>query len=522
MTVLILLAGFLVSMGATGLLIYLLRSVAIARGWIDQPDGDRKVHRKPIPTVGGLAIALGILAGLTVTYSARAWLPFDLPIPHSALVIGAGAMVLTGFIDDTRKLSFKQKLLVQLIVAYALIHAGYRFDLSGLSFLSGDSYLVATYSSVITMLWIVGIMNAINLLDGLDGLAAGVSVIALASFSLILLLGGQIGMVVPALVIMGALGGFLHYNSNPASIFMGDSGSLLLGVLLAVFALESQVHADPMVAVLVPIVVLGLPILDTNLSIVRRLVSKRDVFAPDRDHIHHRLLIHWSPQAAVYILYMVAAAFGAIAVFMSAVSTPAAYAMLGLTLVGVCVGVYALGYVQARPVVFEPHSLVEALIPSRDTLQQELNKSAGTSISPSAGADPRSGRHVDMSEHGRRVQSGSGDGAVSDVVPSIVTGNRMSNVYERSTIVASSSLAHADLGDESVVLDLDSGVYFGLNEVGAFIIERISNPMVVGDLLDALQKHFAVDPERLKTDTLAFLERMQEANLILVMNGTPA
>lgn len=511
-------------MGASAVLVSLMRNVAIERRWVDRPDNDRKVHRKPIPTVGGIAIGLGILVGLTLLYSIRSWLPFGLPVPSPAVIIACGAMVIMGFIDDTRSLGFKSKLVVQLIVAYMLIHVGFRFDLSGLSFFANDPYLEATYSSIITMFWIVGIINAINLLDGLDGLAAGVSVIAFVTFSVIMLLAGNVGMVAIAIVVSGSLGGFLIYNSNPASIFMGDSGSLLLGSLLAVFSLESQVHSDAVVSVLIPIVVLGLPILDTNLSIVRRLVSRSGVFSPDRDHIHHRLLIHWSPRAAVYILYAIAASFGLIAVIMTTVSPTIAFGLFAFALLAISVGIYALGYVQARPIHFEPHSLENISAESvrgndHSVAGGQLDLADQAPIHPESKQDPDQTRSVNKNLE-QSVMSG--DGAVGEPVPIETHEYTMGSVSESSRVVAVENLALADLGDESVVLDVNSGVYFGLNTVGAFIIERISSPTRVSVLLEAIADNFDARQEVLTKDTLDFLSRMQDANLIKVVDETPA
>src|SRR5690606_19776605 len=139
------------------------------------------------------------------------------------------------------------------------------------------------------LVWIVGIINAVNLIDGLDGLAAGVSIIVLMAPTVIFHVQGDVGMLVLAVVVIGAAGGFLVHNFNPASIFMGDTGSMFLGFVLAMYALQGTRYGDPHLALLVPLLALGFPVLDTGLSLVRRLARGASPFMPDRDHIHHRV-----------------------------------------------------------------------------------------------------------------------------------------------------------------------------------------------------------------------------------------
>ena len=246
---------------------------------------------------------------------------------------------------------------IQAIVAYALLHAGYRVDVSGLPFVGDDVYGQALVSIPVTLLWIVGVINAVNLLDGLDGLAAGVALIAFAALGLIFGLHGEIGLVMIALIITGALAGFLLFNFNPASIFMGDSGSLFLGYLLATYSLSGTGHANPMMALVVPAMVLGLPLVDTTLSVARRFAERKAICAPDRDHIHHRLTRTLSVRHAVLTLYAVALSFGTAAVALSLVPT-----YLGMTvIVGVIVmtglGLNRLKYLRRSYVVPDVHPI---------------------------------------------------------------------------------------------------------------------------------------------------------------------
>ncbi len=344
-----LITGFLISFATAALLIPLIIRLALRKGWVDKPDNHRKLHARPTPTVGGLAIAAGFAVGGLYLFfvSGNVHAPFSMP--PLAFWVGALAMVCTGFYDDTRGLSFKGKLFVQVCVAYMLLHAGYRIDLSDLPFIQSDVYDQALFSIPLTLLWIVGVINAVNLIDGLDGLAGGVALIAFGCLSILFGIGGQLGLIMIGLVISGAVLAFLMYNFNPASIFMGDSGSLLLGYLLAVLSLSAKLHADPVLALLVPGVVLGLPVLDTSLSIIRRFQEGKAICAPDHDHIHHRLTRMWPTRKAVLVLYTVATGFGVAAILISLLSPGSGFAVLGATLVAVVVWVAALGYF--RPVV---------------------------------------------------------------------------------------------------------------------------------------------------------------------------
>lgn len=342
MTHLLLFIGFLLSVTTTAAFIPVLQRVASERGWVDVPDEPRKRHAGPVPAVGGVGIASGFFVGLIYLYLIDEFVSFPMPFPPVMWWIGAALMVAVGFYDDVRDLNFKQKFFYQLVAAYLLLLAGYRFDVSGFAIIGEDPYDQALYSIPLTLVWIVGVINAVNLLDGMDGLAAGVVMIGFICLGSIFGLHGQPSLVMMALLMCGPLIGFLMYNFNPASIFMGDSGSLFLGFTLAAFSLEGQVHADPALAVLIPAVALGLPVLDTNLSMVRRFLSGRAICGPDHDHIHHRLAARWSHRQTVLVLYAVAAGFGAMAILMATVSTGPALVLFGATLVAAVAGVLRL------------------------------------------------------------------------------------------------------------------------------------------------------------------------------------
>lgn len=343
---LVLLSAVLVSGTTTLLLVPLTRRIALQKGWVDKPDGARKLHSLPIPNVGGVAIAAGFGVGLMAFMLVGEWLPFEMPVLPLAVFVGGLLMISAGFYDDVRGLSFKKKFVIQIIVAYMLLHAGYRFELAELPFVGADPFQHALYSIPLTMIWIVGVINAVNLLDGLDGLAAGISIIALAFLALIFGMQGDLALAAMGLLLVGAIAGFLVYNFNPASIFMGDSGSLFLGYMVAVYALEGRTHADPVLAIVVPVVVLGLPILDTILCIVRRLSAGRSPFAPDKDHIHHRFMWLWSHRRTVVVCYAVAMWFGVAALLMTLLPPLYGWGVGGVTFLVALLGVRTLGYLE--------------------------------------------------------------------------------------------------------------------------------------------------------------------------------
>ena len=194
----VLLIGFLISLAFTVLLTPVVRRLALSQGWVDRPDGQRKLHARTIPAVGGIAIAAGVGVGLVYLEGVQPLLPFGFELPSPILWVGALAMVVAGFYDDTRGLGFKGKFVVQVFAAYTLLYAGYRVDVTGLLPMTEDPYIHALLSIPITVLWIVGVINAVNLMDGLDGLAAGLVLIAFACLALVFGINGQVGLVMVA------------------------------------------------------------------------------------------------------------------------------------------------------------------------------------------------------------------------------------------------------------------------------------------------------------------------------------
>ena len=321
---------------------------AARNDYVDRPEDDRRVHETATPNVGGVGIAIGIVAGMTVLalgFFDPAW--FN-PMLLTALA-GGGVMLLAGLYDDIHGLGFKRKFLVQIVIAYALLHAGFRFDVAGLPFVGESGYDQALYSIPLTMLWIVGVINAINLIDGIDGLAGGIGAIAGGFMGALFLMTGQLHLAGLAFAVCAASLGFLYYNFYPASIFMGDTGSLTLGYALAVLPMAGTFHSEPFLAIAIPAVVLGVPILDTTVTIVRRMLRRKAICGPDDQHIHHRLMRRSNPRSASLTLYGVAGWFGAAAILLQLSTAFWAYVIL-VGSISITLGwVYTLGYFRLEP-----------------------------------------------------------------------------------------------------------------------------------------------------------------------------
>ena len=346
--VLLLISGF-IAFAATVLLVRVVCSYAHRKGMVDHPDGDRKLHHCAVPNIGGLAIFGGFGVGLLALQVGLLYTGATLSLPHWAFFAGAFAILATGLCDDIKGLGFKSKFFIQLIIAYGLLFAGYRIDVSFLPFVGETAFDQALYSVPLTLMWIVGAMNAFNLIDGLDGLASGLAAIAAGFFIFIFAVSGSpIGLVAIAVLLIGVFLGFLAQNFPPAKIFLGDSGSLLAGYLLAVLALEGTSTMSPSMAFLVPVLVLGVPLVDTSVCMLRRILEGRSPFHPDHDHIHHRLSAITSERNATLILYAVATWFGLAAVLILRFPPGIGYIIGGVTIASAVLGVRSLGYVSIQ------------------------------------------------------------------------------------------------------------------------------------------------------------------------------
>ena len=290
-----------------------VKKLAFKIGATDKPN-QRKVHQKIMPRLGGLAIYISFVLGVFL-FNPDA--PFLYPNALKGLMVGSGIIVITGILDDMFEISPKMKMFGQLLAASVVIFwGGVQVEFINLPFSEG--ILEFGFLSVpITFLWIVGITNAINLIDGLDGLAAGVSSIALITISLMAILFGNPFVVVIAAILLASTVGFLFYNFHPAKIFMGDTGALFLGFMISVLALLGFKNVA-LISFVIPIIILGVPISDTFFAILRRIVNKKPLSAPDKSHLHHCLLrLGFTHRQTVLIIYAMAAFFGLAAVIIS-------------------------------------------------------------------------------------------------------------------------------------------------------------------------------------------------------------
>jgi UDP-GlcNAc:undecaprenyl-phosphate/decaprenyl-phosphate GlcNAc-1-phosphate transferase len=297
-----------------------VRLIAMRLGAVDRHNS-RRVHAGAIPRLGGVALAAGCCFPLITLFPLDSFGGGTLSHATEQLtgIIGGGlALCLVGAVDDVRGLRMAHKLILQIAVACFAYAHGFRIDAISLPFLG--MLTMGAFALPITVLWIVGITNAVNLIDGLDGLAAGVCFFAALTGFVVAVLNGSPLVALVLASLMGVLLAFLFFNFNPARIFMGDSGSYFLGYVLATTSLTGalQQKASTAVSLLVPVIALGLPIFDTLFSMFRRWLERRPIFSPDRGHIHHRLLdLGLTHRRAVILLYGVSVAFAACSIGVS-------------------------------------------------------------------------------------------------------------------------------------------------------------------------------------------------------------
>lgn len=290
-----------------------VRRLALSIGVLDQPNA-RKLHANPVPLLGGVAIYGGVV--VTLLFWGDRFFVREL----AAIFSGATIVVLCGALDDKWGLSASLKLLGQIIGCIALIVGGVQVQL----------FANNLFNLLLTILWVVGISNAINFLDNMDGLSAGITAVAAAFFLQLAVLNGQVLVAALSAAILGACLGFLRHNFVPTNIFMGDTGSLFLGFVLAVLGIKLRfVTNSTLVTWMVPLVVLGLPIFDTTLVVVSRLRRRVNPFnTPGRDHISHRFVaLGASRREAVLMCYLVAVGFGITATMLMSANVREAYAL---------------------------------------------------------------------------------------------------------------------------------------------------------------------------------------------------
>lgn len=300
------LVAFLISLAMTPV----AKKVAFKIGAIDIPKDTRRMHTKAMPRFGGMAIFSGATISIILLIGGDPKMQW--------ILIGGTLIYILGIIDDLKNLPAKFKFLSQLAIACLMYYGDIRISFITNFFGQGKSELGEVLTFVITILWIVGITNTINLIDGLDGLAAGSSAIASLCIAYVAYIHGMYLVSAGMLSLAGGALGFLPYNFYPASIFMGDGGSLFLGFMLSTLSVSGTVKSATFVAVIIPVLVLGLPIFDTAFAIFRRLINKKPIMEADKGHLHHRLMkLGYGQRRATLMLYCVSGIMGVAAVTFS-------------------------------------------------------------------------------------------------------------------------------------------------------------------------------------------------------------
>lgn len=312
--VLFMIFAFIVSFAFTFATTPLVRRFAFKIGAIDIPKDNRRMHKKPTPRIGGLAI----IFGFTV-----ATLCFAQPSRQLyGTLAGAAIIAVMGVIDDCKNLPAKLKFVIQIIAALVVVFAGdIKIDVfTNPNFLSDNPYWVLPewLSVTLTVIWIVFITNAVNFIDGLDGLAAGVSAIMSISLVFISIRVDEYSIAILGIALMGSCFGFLPFNFNPAKIFMGDTGSTFLGFMLATLSIQGVFKSYAVISFAVPLLILGLPLFDALFAMIRRILRGQSPMTADRGHLHHRLVdMGFSQKQTVFILYAISGVLGITAVLLA-------------------------------------------------------------------------------------------------------------------------------------------------------------------------------------------------------------
>ncbi|MDI3547307.1 MAG: UDP-GlcNAc:undecaprenyl-phosphate/decaprenyl-phosphate GlcNAc-phosphate transferase [Halanaerobiales bacterium] len=326
-------SAFFASLIITYLSTPLIRKTALAIGAVDKP-GARRINTRPVPTIGGVAIYIGFLTAVLLATSFNRVL--------TGIILGGTFILLVGILDDLYELSPRMKLCGQIIAACILILFGIKVEFITNPF--GGMIYLGYWGIPLTILWTVGITNTLNLVDGLDGLAAGVSAIAALTLFFVGLQEGQVIAAIIAIALAGSSLGFLKFNFNPAEIFMGDTGAMFSGFILAAVSVAGALKSAAAVTLVVPFLALGFPIFDTIFAIVRRLYNGKPIGEADHGHIHHRLLaLGMNQRQAVLSVYGISLGLGLMALIINGSRLQEALVLLTLVIVGLIFGAWKLG-----------------------------------------------------------------------------------------------------------------------------------------------------------------------------------
>ncbi|MDV3428755.1 MAG: undecaprenyl/decaprenyl-phosphate alpha-N-acetylglucosaminyl 1-phosphate transferase [Bacillota bacterium] len=334
---------FFIAMVLSFALTPIVKRLAVKLDIIDVPKDERRVHNRPIPLIGGLAIYISFTVMLIVTGIFTK--------EKLAILIGETIILIGGLLDDKYDLKPIQKLIFQISGALVLIFMGVEISLltnpftKYISFMNLEKWL----SIPVTLFWIVGVTNAFNLIDGLDGLSSGLALISSVSMLIVSMITGRDESVLLNSILSGAILGFLPYNFNPASIFLGDTGAQLLGFLLSSIAIIGAVKSATAITLAVPIIVLGVPIYDTAFAIIRRKINGKPIMQADKGHIHHRLLaLGFSQKKVVIIMYLISGSLGLISILASTMSSKASYIFMITIIIILSIIAIKLGLIKNR------------------------------------------------------------------------------------------------------------------------------------------------------------------------------
>ena len=330
--------ALIIALLASFLLTPYIKQLAVKIGAVDKPD-KRKVHTQVMPRLGGLAIYLATMLAIVCS----------MPITRDLLgiLLGGTWIVIVGVLDDKYSLPARVKLAGQVIAAVILVAFDVKIEWLNNPF--GGYFYVEYLSIPFTVFWVISFINVVNLIDGLDGLAAGVSGIASITVILVAVHQGYFPVATLTAALAGGIIGFIHYNFNPATIFMGDTGSMFIGYMLAAISIFGAVKSAATIALIVPAIALGLPIMDTAFAILRRYSNGRPIFQPDKGHLHHRLLaMGLSQRQAVLLMYGISIVLCLAAFVLAEANVYVAAVVIVLILVGVAVGAKRIGILNDR------------------------------------------------------------------------------------------------------------------------------------------------------------------------------
>ncbi|MGO2270345.1 MAG: MraY family glycosyltransferase [Enterococcus faecalis] len=352
------------------LLTPLVKLLAFRIGAYDAP-GERRINTKNMPTAGGLAIYIAFASSCLLIF--RSIIPQDYIWP---IILAGGMVVLTGLIDDIKEITPMKKTIGILLAALVIYFvAGIRIDFVTLPVVGMID--LRWFSLPLTLLWILAITNAVNLIDGLDGLASGVSIIGLTTIGItgyFFLHAKTVYIPIVIFILVASIAGFFPYNFYPAKIFLGDTGELFLGFMIAVMSLQGLKNAT-FITVITPMVILGVPITDTVYAIIRRLLNKKPISSADKMHLHHRLLsLGFTHKGAVMTIYALALVFSFVSLLFSYSSTVASILLIVFCLIGLELFIELIGLVGEG---HQPLMYLLRILGNREYRQEQMKKRLG-------------------------------------------------------------------------------------------------------------------------------------------------